>query len=352
MEFADFSTQLSCGILFGIFMEKGNVHLPQVIRAQMHFDSLVMMKMFLSAMAASSFSFALLSLKSQNMRSIIEGHRKRMIRTSIVKFVSGGAFLGMGMAICGSCPGTVYVQLGTLSWRTLFVFLGCLLGGYGYSHVDKFYPENDSGKFLGLTSNRLFVSDILQQPFHIVCFGASGALLILAILLEIFSPSTASIFSEFSSNSWNPVICGCLVGLLQIPMVWFSSTRLGASASFLSIVGYISPQMRNDYVNRFMDKSSLRQMLFSTAITFGSFLSLYQLTGESTWEFNDSTLSYGTPGIISCIIGGFLIVFGARAAGGCTSGHGLSGAGLLSFPSLLVVASIFGGGILTSLLFI
>ncbi|RLD29590.1 MAG: YeeE/YedE family protein [Bacteroidetes bacterium] len=45
------------------------------------------------------------------------------------------------------------------------------------------------------------------------------------------------------------------------------------------------------------------------------------------------------------IIGGFLVGFGARYAGGCTSGHAISGLSDLQFPSLITVIGFFAGGL-------
>ncbi len=45
------------------------------------------------------------------------------------------------------------------------------------------------------------------------------------------------------------------------------------------------------------------------------------------------------------IIGGFLVGFGARYAGGCTSGHAISGLSNLQMPSLIAVIGFFIGGI-------
>lgn len=45
------------------------------------------------------------------------------------------------------------------------------------------------------------------------------------------------------------------------------------------------------------------------------------------------------------IIGGFLVGFGARYAGGCTSGHAISGLSNLQIPSLIAVIGFFVGGL-------
>lgn len=50
-------------------------------------------------------------------------------------------------------------------------------------------------------------------------------------------------------------------------------------------------------------------------------------------------------GILILVIGGFLIGFGARYAGGCTSGHAISGLSNLQVPSLIAVIGFFIGGL-------
>jgi len=45
------------------------------------------------------------------------------------------------------------------------------------------------------------------------------------------------------------------------------------------------------------------------------------------------------------IVGGFLVGFGARYAGGCTSGHAISGLSNLQLPSLIAVIGFFIGGL-------
>ncbi len=51
-------------------------------------------------------------------------------------------------------------------------------------------------------------------------------------------------------------------------------------------------------------------------------------------------------GFIVIVVGGFLIGFGARYAGGCTSGHAISGLADLQAPSLVAVIGFFVGGLI------
>jgi len=50
--------------------------------------------------------------------------------------------------------------------------------------------------------------------------------------------------------------------------------------------------------------------------------------------------------MLPAFIGGFCLVFGARLANGCTSGHGLSGMGMLTLVSFVAVVCMFGTGII------
>jgi uncharacterized membrane protein YedE/YeeE len=59
--------------------------------------------------------------------------------------------------------------------------------------------------------------------------------------------------------------------------------------------------------------------------------------------------SLGEPsGWILLVLGGFLVGFGSRYAGGCTSGHAISGLSNLQLPSLVAVIGFFIGGLFTT----
>lgn len=67
--------------------------------------------------------------------------------------------------------------------------------------------------------------------------------------------------------------------------------------------------------------------------------------GLFSWE-NLATLQ----GFIVMVMGGFLVGFGARYAGGCTSGHAISGLANLQLASLLAVIGFFIGGLIITYL--
>lgn len=77
--------------------------------------------------------------------------------------------------------------------------------------------------------------------------------------------------------------------------------------------------------------------LKTLGIDFDGNLNPSQIFG---WEFIKSP-----KGLIILLAGGFLVGFGARYAGGCTSGHAISGLTNLQVPSLIAVIGFFIGGL-------
>lgn len=61
--------------------------------------------------------------------------------------------------------------------------------------------------------------------------------------------------------------------------------------------------------------------------------------------FNWSSL-LSLRGFIMMVVGGFMIGFGTRYAGGCTSGHSIMGLSMLQWPSLIATCCFMIGGII------
>lgn len=64
------------------------------------------------------------------------------------------------------------------------------------------------------------------------------------------------------------------------------------------------------------------------------------------WDIYSWKSLFSLRGLIIILVGGFLIGFGARYAGGCTSGHAISGLADLQLPSLVAVMGFFVGGLI------
>jgi uncharacterized membrane protein YedE/YeeE len=162
-------------------------------------------------------------------------------------------------------------------------------------------------------------------------------------------------------KAWSPYIAGILIGLLQIPAFLIIETALGASSSYVTvgagIAGLFDSSLFNiDYVAKHVtaNAKNLWQVALVAGIGFGAFASM-KMSGAARapispiWAKALGTSSTGSRYAVA-FVAGFLMLFGARIADGCTSGHGLSGMAQLSVGSTVAVAAMFVGGIATALL--
>ncbi|MEA3362133.1 MAG: YeeE/YedE thiosulfate transporter family protein [Thermodesulfobacteriota bacterium] len=168
--------------------------------------------------------------------------------------------------------------------------------------------------------------------------------------------------SLFASR-WSPYIAGALVGILAVLSVLVTSVvidkpkYLGASTTFVRLAGYAEKVIVADHVaeNTYFTKKKVKvdwQMLFVAGVFVGALISArmgktYKVeTVPEIWEQR-----FGSSSVIRAIgafMGGVILLFGARLAGGCPSGHGMSGNMQLSVSGLLALVFFLVGGIVTA----
>lgn len=165
---------------------------------------------------------------------------------------------------------------------------------------------------------------------------------------------------SLTDRAWSPYLAGVIIGALQIPTFLLMNTALGASSSFVTVGAYIAalvdpavPTIKY-FASHMSGAKNWWQVAVVGGIAVGAFLSA-RLSGARRQSI--SPVWARTMGIRSlavraplAFVAGFIMLFGARIAGGCTSGHGISGMAQLSIGSTLAVAAMFAGGILTATL--
>ena len=157
---------------------------------------------------------------------------------------------------------------------------------------------------------------------------------------------------------WSPYAVGIGIGVLSWLAFLLSDKPIGCSTAFSRTSGMVERLFRGSrvaekpYYKKFAPTVDWEWMLV-IGILVGAFISA-QLSGEfrATWIPQLWASSFGS-GIgmrwIVALIGGVLIGLGARWAGGCTSGHGISGTLQLAVSSWLAVMGFFIGGIVTAM---
>jgi len=174
---------------------------------------------------------------------------------------------------------------------------------------------------------------------------------------------------------WPWYVAGPLLGLV-VPLVLLLGGRpFGVSSSLRHMCAAApSPgRWKPDFLRYDWRSAGIWNLTFVTGVVLGGFLALIFIgipdAGQSISEATrgdlqalgvqdfsglvpDDLFSWGallSPASLILIVGGgFLVGFGARYAGGCTSGHAISGMANLQLPSLVAVLGFFAGGLLAT----
>jgi uncharacterized membrane protein YedE/YeeE len=163
----------------------------------------------------------------------------------------------------------------------------------------------------------------------------------------------------YSGPAWSPYIVGALIGVLSWLTFYFSNKPLGASTAYASLAGLVgkAAARRNTESLQFYQETPPKidwEVMLVIGIVIGAFVAAWtggELTGywlPPMWEsrFGGSIALR----LLAAFTGGTLMAFGARLAGGCTSGHGISGALQLSVGSWISLVCFFLGGVPVAIL--
>ena len=158
---------------------------------------------------------------------------------------------------------------------------------------------------------------------------------------------------------WNPYLVGIGIGVLSWIAFAVVNQPLGISTALSSVSSVCAvPFAGADAVakNAYWAKNPLKLdggVLFLIGTFLGSLASVlasrtFRLEKVPvTWEQHFGRSS--AKRLLAAFLGGVIIMFGARMAGGCTSGHGISGSLQLALSSWVFFLTMFAAGIVTAL---
>ena len=159
------------------------------------------------------------------------------------------------------------------------------------------------------------------------------------------------------ASRWSPYAAGIGIGVLSWLTFLVSRKPSGCSTAFARTSGMFERLFRGDrvvhrpYYVEFPPVVDWEWMLV-LGVVIGSLVSAL-VSGDFRWQAVPARWSSVFGGSVSlrfavALIGGAFLGFGARWAGGCTSGHGISGPLQLALSSWVSAICFFIGGILTA----
>lgn len=176
---------------------------------------------------------------------------------------------------------------------------------------------------------------------------------------------------EWIMQPWPWWVAGPLIGLLVPAMLWINNRQFGISSNLRHLCAVAVPG-RVPFLQYDWRRHGLWNLVFVLGIMIGAFLAGAFLGGDGTSGIAEATRGdlaamgiHSTDGwapveifawerltdvasLVILIGGGFLIGFGTRYAGGCTSGHAITGLSLGRPSSLVAVVGFFVGGLLAT----
>jgi uncharacterized protein len=163
--------------------------------------------------------------------------------------------------------------------------------------------------------------------------------------------------TDYPGGAWSPYLVGAGIGVLSWLTFYVSNRPIGASSLYASVAGFIVKLIAPRHLRslRYFKENPPKigwSFVFVLAAVLGAFIAAWtggEIRNEALHPFWVDHFGDGI-GLraLTAVAGGALMAFGARLAGGCTSGHGISGTLQLNLGSWLTAAGMFAGGIIVA----
>jgi uncharacterized membrane protein YedE/YeeE len=168
------------------------------------------------------------------------------------------------------------------------------------------------------------------------------------------------------TQPWPWYVAGILVGLTVPALLIAGNKHFGISANLRHICAACFPGKISFF--KYSWKKEVWNLFFAAGILVGGYIAANYLSARQAIQvdprlvkelagYGITDLSNMVPpqifslsslltfrGFTMMVVGGFLVGFGARYAGGCTSGHAIMGLSNLQWPSLVATICFMAGG--------
>lgn len=173
---------------------------------------------------------------------------------------------------------------------------------------------------------------------------------------------------EWLKQPWPWYVAGPLIGLTVPALLFLGNKSFGISSSLRHVCAACVPA--NIPFFKYDWKKEVWNLFFVAGILIGGIIAAQALANPEPIKVHQKLVTelsgYGVTnynhivpqdlfswqellsarGIILIVVGGFLVGFGTRYAGGCTSGHAIMGISNLQWPSLVATCCFMAGGFL------
>jgi uncharacterized membrane protein YedE/YeeE len=314
------------GFLFGLIIAYAKLNSYKVISGQATFSNNTVLKTILLTIGFGSILLSLLI-----GLGLAGFHIKPFVVWGVVL---GGLIFGMAMSVLGYCPGTLPISAGEGALDAWGGIVGGLVGGWFYTLIFPFFKPIFQYNFGKIAFFNLFQS--FHISYYIMVFIIGGLIIYLAVKIPI---------KVKTDKKW--FISGVLLAVLNsIVFLKMTTNRpIGASTSYPYVADKISGLTASPYFQKIEVPGHWELIFLTGALLAGLILALIRKDFKLKINYNIRPVFDQTKNkrLWTAFIGGFMLIFGARLAGGCTSGHIISGGMQLAVSSLVFAIFVFVG---------
>jgi uncharacterized membrane protein YedE/YeeE len=172
---------------------------------------------------------------------------------------------------------------------------------------------------------------------------------------------------ELLKQPWPWYTSGAAIAIIMFLLIYFGKS-FGVSSNLRTMCTIAGAGKHVKFFD-FDWKTQIWNLLFLFGAVLGGFIASTILKSDQPLQLSSATIQdlqqlgvkfdgelipsqifglqvFTSPkGFLILLIGGLLVGFGSRYAGGCTSGHAISGLSNLQLPSLIAVVGFFAGGL-------
>ena len=173
---------------------------------------------------------------------------------------------------------------------------------------------------------------------------------------------------ELITQTWSWWFSGAMIASIMFFLLYFGQS-FGFSSNLRTICAAAGLGKKTKFFD-FNWKAQLWNIVFLVGSIIGGYIASNYLSAGGLVEISASTIEdlgkmgiaaptslqpnelfsweavFSLKGFLILAFGGLMVGFGSRYAGGCTSGHAISGLSNLQLPSLIAVIGFFIGGLL------
>lgn len=256
--------------------------------------------------------------------------------------VIGGVLLGAGMSLAASCPGMVFPQvaMGVPSAKTTLA--GAVVGGMFWSAVlrpwvaDRLRRQAVKGKRSASAGS--------SSPKSLAQLFGTGDVATFVLYEVLLGAVVVTVAGNMASapSALQPIAGGLAIGGAQLLSLLARGSLVGVSTCYEHVGDWVLYLLEGGKGPR----PPTGTLVFSASMMAGA-LALAHERPDLAMAPGALTM-YVAPWKAFC--GGALMAVGSRLGGGCSSGHGISGMGLMSVASFVSMFATFAAAIAVSTL--